>query len=69
MKLKWFQALRMSGFISYLKTLAWERDHSNFGFLVTYVAFSLGFPEFKIVEGCSERVRVTVYIAKVHCIG
>lgn len=33
----------MGGFVSYIKTLVSELEHSNFGFLVTYVAFFSGF--------------------------
>lgn len=47
----------MCGFNLYIKALASELDHSNFGFLVTYVTFFMEFPEFEIPEVCSNKVR------------
>lgn len=61
MKHKWFQALRMGGFVSYIKTLVSELEHSNFGFLVTYVAFFSGFSWVWNIEVYSKKVRC-------HCI-
>lgn len=48
-------------------TLVYELDRSNFGFLLTFVAFFLGFPEFEILEVCSKKVRCRyIYIGPLY---